>query len=381
MTWLPHPAAPVVTDGYVGSPMYSIFDEHRTALVLVLLMVIAIRPLRPRLTWTGYGRLDHPHRLAFWLLAASAVVHFGLAAGHEDRGSQALYLGAAASFGVILWMMIRSVPRWRAWTIVVLIGSLAGYAISMLAGEAPDQLGLATKLVELTALAIVVTPHTRRTRLRLLTANVAVVGSFVLIGSTAWLGAFAGGGGHHLGEVPPPGVLIPQGEDRAPTLGEQIAYDELLGEVRRLTTRFDDITVAAEHGYDVDGIRGSEFHAVNPAHKGDGRYFDPARPENLIYGLGHSGDPVLLGVMFEMDGIRQAGPAVGGPLTVWHAHDHVCLTVLGLGPLVSPWGGCPIGHVSIPITNEMLHVWLIPGLEEPVGDVEDSVVEAYLAAH
>ena len=31
--------------------------------------------------------------------------------------------------------------------------------------------------------------------------------------------------------------------------------------------------------------------------------------------------PVLLGAMFTMPEMGRAGPAVGGPLTVWHAYD------------------------------------------------------------
>ena len=31
--------------------------------------------------------------------------------------------------------------------------------------------------------------------------------------------------------------------------------------------------------------------------------------------------------MYEMDEIGTAGPAIGGPLTVWHAHDHVCFAL------------------------------------------------------
>ena len=86
--------------------------------------------------------------------------------------------------------------------------------------------------------------------------------------------------------------------------------------------------------------------------------------------------------MHEMEGIGTSGPAVGGPLTVWHAHDHVCFSVvpLGLAGLTSPFGVCPLGSITIPVTNEMIHVWTLPGVEERFGHLEDQWLDDYLAA-
>jgi len=105
-----------------------------------------------------------------------------------------------------------------------------------------------------------------------------------------------------------------------------------------------------------------------------------SRPESLIYAESARG-PVLLGAMYEMPSLGDPGPAIGGPLTMWHAHENVCF---GLAPpafvgLMSPFGGCPVTSLTIPITPEMIHLWLIPGA--PVfGEVEDEVRRAYLAS-
>ncbi len=93
------------------------------------------------------------------------------------------------------------------------------------------------------------------------------------------------------------------------------------------------------------------------------------------------GEPVLLGAQFSMPEKGQAGPAIGGPLTVWHAHDHVCVGLPGvLTGLQSPFGTCPIGSITIPETNEMIHVWTLPGVPEPFGDLDDAWLNEYLEA-
>ena len=85
--------------------------------------------------------------------------------------------------------------------------------------------------------------------------------------------------------------------------------------------------------------------------------------------------------MFTMPGIGRAGPAIGGPRTVWHAHDHICVGLPGiLSGLQSPLGTCPIGSITIPETNEMIPVWNLPGVPEPDDDLEDKWLNDYLEA-
>jgi hypothetical protein len=87
-------------------------------------------------------------------------------------------------------------------------------------------------------------------------------------------------------------------------------------------------------------------------------------------------------VLFEMDGLTDPGPRVGGPITVWHSHENVCfsLTPPALAGLVSPYGVCPLGSVNIPSTGEMPHAWVMPDVpyEDHWGHVEEEWLDAYL---
>ena len=151
-------------------------------------------------------------------------------------------------------------------------------------------------------------------------------------------------------------------------------------EYLRTVEKYQDPEVAAAAGYQVGVIRGSEHHAQNPAYLNDGRIFDPEYPESLVYAESALG-PILVGVMFETDGIGQAGPMIGGPLTVWHSHENVCfsLTPPALTGLMSPFGTCPAGSLNIPVTNEMIHAWILPGVEDQWGHIDDAWLHAYLA--
>ena len=184
-----------------------------------------------------------------------------------------------------------------------------------------------------------------------------------------------------MGEASQPGTLVPVGDDREPTEHEWAEADELYDATVAAVARYENPEAAAMDGYNIDGMYGLEFHAANAAYKTDGRVFDPERPENLIYAVTADG-PILIGVMFEMEGIGNAGPAVGGPLTVWHAHANVCiaLTPLALAGLTSPFGVCPVGSITIPITNEMIHMWTLPGAPDRFGHLEQEWLNSYLAA-
>jgi hypothetical protein len=127
-------------------------------------------------------------------------------------------------------------------------------------------------------------------------------------------------------------------------------------------------------------MHGLDFHADNPAYGEDGRILDPERPETLVFAVAPDGRPVLLGAMFSMRDRSEPGPAVGGPLTVWHAHERICLGLVPPGPagIRSPLGACPVGSIEIPITPEMIHVWTAPGAPTRFGDLDGVWLEAYL---
>ncbi len=374
-------------DEYIGSPMYAVLPEHGMALLGFFGLLVAtwwVRrrarrdALRPDGTMAAWLRLAPEHRFLAWLLTASAVIHLGLTLGHEPSGLTLLYAIAGVAFARVARRLVAGRP-WRRWTRLILVGSLLGYAVSSMAGGSPDQVGMSTKLIELTALAIAATPL-RPGRWRRLAASTGTVLAVAVVGIGAWIGALgAGEGGHHHGEVPPPGVLLPVGDDRPATAQERAAAEALHAATVTALSRWHDPAAAAADGFQTDGIRGLDFHAPNPRFQNDGVVLDPSRPEHLVYALGPDG-PVLIGAMFEMEGIGVAGPAVGGPMTVWHAHDHICVTPAppSIAGLVSPYGACPLGAIAVPITHEMLHVWVVPEAPEEFGDLDEGWLRAYL---
>ena len=386
-----HSDAPTTREfaDYVVSPMYGVLDEHSAALALALLIPLAFwlaarwagrSPGRVRRLVKAYRAQASAQRLAAWLIALSAAAHVGLVLGHDGVAWPLAYLTGAVGLSVAFTQLLAPGRYGRRVVVSVLTVSLLAYAANGLAGSPPDQVGLATKLAEITALAIAVTPTSTRRRIRLLAGSSTVL-MVLIVSISAWVGALASGaGGHHAGETPAPGVALPVLEEREPTdheIGEATALAEA---TRAALAAYVDPAAAAADGYRVDGVFGKEFHADNPAYKQDGRILDPMRPETLVYGQSPTG-PVLLGAMFQMDDVGEPGPAPGGPLTVWHAHDHVCFSLLppGLAGLRDPFGICPVGSVTLPLTNEMLHVWILPGLEDPFGDLDETWLDEYLA--
>jgi hypothetical protein len=327
------------------------------------------------------------------LLAASAALHAGLALANGDHGAgiRVLFLIDAACLGVIARRVLRGSGVGRL-GVAVLVGSIVAYWGSAVAGESPDQIGLATKLGEILALAIVVqqgASRPPRSRMRGLARGLALVLLVVGTAASSWIGAFKASAdgpgavaGHHAhaGGVAAPGTVLPAIPARSATPGEIAAAEQLVSTARTALARYADPAVAAADGFQVAGMHGIDFHASNPGYEHDGRVLDPAHPETLVYGVAPDGRPVLLGAMFLMPAIGESGPTVGGPLTVWHAHEHVCLqlTPPGLAGLLSPLGTCPIGTFDLPLTAQMIHIWIVPGAPDPIGDLDDAWKRAYL---
>lgn len=372
----------------MGSQLYGLSPDHVTALVaLGLLLGVAwlwrrrALPVLAPIEW-----------LLVALLAGSAAVHAGLAIGHDHHGAavRALFIADAALLAIVARRVLRGSAAGRL-GVVVLVGSIVAYWASALGGEAPDQLGLATKLGEILALAIVIRPSIGRRRARSIVLNAAI--ALLVLGTSAssWIGAFRASAhshdsvtGHHVhaGGVAPPGTVLPAVPQREPTAAERAAATHLLLSARSALAKYADPSAAAADGYRVDGLAGMDFHAPNPAYEKDDRILDPARPETLVYAVAPNGRPVLMGAMFAMPNMGQPGPTIGGPLTVWHAHEHVCvsLTPPGLTGLLSPLGMCPVGSIDVPLTSEMIHVWIVPGAPDAFGDLDEAWKRAYLNA-
>ncbi|MDJ0791905.1 MAG: hypothetical protein QNJ71_08415 [Acidimicrobiia bacterium] len=373
----------------VGNPLYGVVDEH----VLAVIVLIAA----PLLVWIGgwvvrmlaqagsshaqrvldrHRGADLRLRIASWAIAISALIHAILVFTHEPTLYTVLYAGGAVALAWASWAVLGTRRRTAA---AVVVASVVTF---WFLGAPADQLGVATKLLELFALVLLAYPAEQGDSRRFRVAG--TVSLVVLTGVAAWIGAFAtvgADGGHHGGEYPEPGTLVPYIDRLEPTADEAHFATDLYWETYAAIDRYRDVAVAEAAGYEVGVVRGTDHHAQNPSFIGDGRILDPEYPESLIYAESPGG-PVLIGVMFETDGIGQAGPTDGGPIMLWHSHENICISVIpfGLAGLESPFGSCPVGALNLPITGEMLHAWMIPGIpdEDKWGHVDDGFVESYL---
>lgn len=361
---------------YIGSPMYRVIEEHVLALVLALIVVAVLVFMRRS---ASFARLFPGRMMAFrtkpqsvvvlaGLLFISSAIHLGLALGHEIYARTPLYLAGAVLLALAGRAAVRQTPRWRRVVALSLVGSLLAYPMALLTGDGPDQLGTMTKMVEAFALFMVLSMSPSPKRPRLATAGAMTM--VVFIGVASWIGAFVGSD-HHGGDNPSPGFLLPVLENTTATPEQELAAQHLLAETVEAVRRYADPAVAAADGYDVEGISGNDFHADNPSLKNDGFILEPTKPETLVYAMGADG-PVLLGAMFQTDAMGEPGPTVGGPLTPWHAHGNICFTIIGLMGATDPFGQCPLGTLSVPHSNEMMHVWTIAGAPEPFGDLDDA---------
>jgi len=106
----------------------------------------------------GYMALGSASRLALLLIAMSAWVHIALAPTHweEDHLRAILFVGLAVALGAVALGAFVS-AGWRPAAALLLFASLFAYAFYVLSGrEGLDPIGIFTKVVEATALVLVV---------------------------------------------------------------------------------------------------------------------------------------------------------------------------------------------------------------------------------
>jgi len=401
---------PGIEHAHGGSLLYRIAPEHTAAIVALLLMPLALwvcvrvlraaagggAPLAGRLV-RGYEGASLATRTVVVLMLVTAAVHLGLAFGHgtEAPDSARLFVANGLAF-IIVAVLAVSVRWWRPLAAVLLLATILAYLAHLLGSrEAPDQVGIATKLVELAALGLVLIPQRtalpwRRRRLRWTVASTAVVSLMVATGAITWIDAFrvaeaaastkAGGqtataGGHGHGGGAPPGTILGHAASGPPTPQQQAAAARLLAETAAGIEKYQDQTAAIADGYRASTPNGTTVHMTNDSFKKDGRTLDPIRPEGLVYANTRHG-PMLLGAVYEMPKPGKAGPAVGGSITPWHAHENICisLTPLTLSGIASPFGRCPTGSVLIAVTPEMIHVWTAPNPAGAFGDLDEGWV-------
>jgi hypothetical protein len=315
-------------------------------------------------------------QIAAVLMAVSGAVHLALVPGHlaESPLTSALFVGNGLAY-----LALAALVRWRWWRLlssVLIVLTLLGYVLYVAAQlETPDQVGIATKLIELTALAMILVPTQgeRRRASRWTALGAALPILTVLVTSVVWISDLAHPDATHVHA----GALL-QSTNLVATPAQQAAARQLYDETAAAIEPFKDWRIAWAAGYRPSGSTAMpSTHWINDAYVKAGYVMDPRRPQGLVYANSLHG-PVLLGAMFEMPRIGVFGPDPGGPLTAWHEHQNICFTPFGLEfSLMTPFSTCPLGAIDF-TAPAMLHVWIVTN---PQGgrfavDIDPKVVAA-----
>jgi len=356
--------------------MYSVSAEHVIGLVggLIALPLALI------------GLRFHPRRrsvpgtvqAAAVLMAVSGGVHLALIQHHlaTEPLTSALFLVNGVAF-----ITLAASFTWRWWRLAscgLLIATVLGYLFYVGVGlEGPDQVGIATKLVEMIALGLVLVPvrseRAAHPRWRHAAIGVATPLLIVMTGATVWIVDLARPDARHVHA----GALL-QATNTIPTPAQVDAANRLYVETKAAIAPYEDWHQAWAAGYRPGGSTSlPSTHWMNQGYVDAGYVMDPHRPQGLVYANTHHG-PVLLGAMFQMKGLNRFGPDPGGPMTAWHQHENICFTPFGFEfSLMTPCSTCTVGAIEIS-APPMLHVWVV---DNPHGgpfavDIDSSVVAA-----
>ena len=357
--------------------MFDVSPDHAIGLVAGLVAFpLALIVLRFHPAWlSATGTV----RAACVLMVVTGAIHLSLIPVHlrSDPATSVLFL-----FNGVAFFILATQFTWRWWRLasaVLLVGTMLGYLIYVVAGlEGPDQVGLATKLVELVALGLVLIPvrgeagRPRRT-LRWTSFAIALPMLTVISGATLWVVDLARPDARHVHA----GALL-QATAPIATDAQRAAADQLYNQTRTAILPYEDWHMAYAAGYRPGGPSNMpSSHWMNQAYVKAGYVMDPKRPQGLVYANTKHG-PVLLGAMFQMQHIGQFGPDPGGPITAWHQHENICFAPIGFEfSFMTPYGICPIGSIDIS-ASPMLHVWIV---DNPKGgqfavDIDPAVVKA-----
>jgi hypothetical protein len=377
-----------------------IAPDHVPALFAALLLPVLVLGYR-RLAPITRPPVAVEDRVAAWLMGVAAIVHLALPFGHRDEPGRALaFLGDGAAFGVLALRAAYG-RRWRWFGAPLALATLVGYLVVLgTGGEEPDQVGIATAMVELAVLGLSLVPAPtagRPRRVARVFGGAGLVLFTVLFGAITWGLSFAA---HAAGHAAAPdaghdgheghegyaaraqaGVLMLPVSADAPTAEQQRAAADLAARTRASLARYVDIRAALAAGYRPTLARtGLSVHLADKAAERDGRVLDPDRPELLMYAIA-DGRATLLSAVYTMPRAGQAGPDPGGPLTRWHAHNG-CLTLLPPGfSVVDAYGGCPALSVQVTLPV-MMHVWVVDNPGGPYADqVPDAWTRAFNSAH
>lgn len=357
--------------------MYDIAPEHVPGLIGGLIALpIAVLAVR-RSPW--HRAAPATVQIAAVLMAVSGGVHLALIPHHLATSpvTSALFF-----FNGVAFLGLAAVVGWQWWrfaSALLIVLTVLGYVVYIGARlESPDQVGIATKLVELTALGMVLVPAQGESRRSHRTLRWSALGAalpvlMVIFTSVVWITNLA-----HPDAVHAHAGALLQNTNLVPTPQQQAAATDLYDETAAAIEPYRDSRNAWAAGYRPSGSTTMPAtHWINNAYVSGGSVLDPHRPQGLVYANSRHG-PVLLGAMFQMKSIGVFGPDPGGPLTPWHQHQNICFTPFGLEfSLMTPFSTCPLGAIDFS-APAMLHVWIVPN---PQGgpfavDIDPKVVAA-----
>ena len=355
--------------------MYNVSQAHAIGLIAGLVALpIALFTLQKQRGWAAATGTMQAGAL---LMFVSGGVHLGLIGHHLQAQplTSALFLANG-----VLFIGLAFNVRWRRWRLassLLLVATILGYLVYVGIGfEGPDQVGLATKLVELTALGFVLVPVRGETRwshpaIRWASLGAALPVLLAMTTAVVWIAALARPDARHVHA----GATL-QATNALPTQGQWDAANELYRETKAAVEPYQDWRVAWARGYRPGGSQAMpSTHWMNQRYVDAGYVMDPHHPQGLVYANSKHG-PVLLGAMFQMKRIGQFGPDPGGPVTAWHEHENICFTPFGFEfSLMTPTSTCPIGAVDIS-APAMLHVWIVDNPGGPFAvDIDSQVVK------
>ena len=353
--------------------MWDIAPDHALGLYAgIVAFPIALILLRLMRSW---HRVPATARAASVLMAVAGAIHIGLVPSHlEERVTAVLFV-----MNGVAYIFLSLVPAWRWWrpaAFSLITATLIGYLFFIVFGfDTPDQVALTTKLIELTALGLVLVPvkggfKPRDPARYWATLAVLVPVLTVMTGTTVWVLDLLHPNALHAHA----GALVQS--TNAVATPQQVAAAQLLyDETATAIAPYKDWHVAWAAGYRPGPAdAATSTHWTNQTNVDHGYVLDPHRPQGLVYANTHHG-PVLLGAMFQMKHLNQFGPDPGGPLTAWHQHENICLTPFGLElSFMTPFAVCPVGAIDFSAAP-MLHVWIVdnPGGQFAI-DIDSAVV-------
>lgn len=367
----------ILRRGAESDVVFDISADHAIGLYAGLLALpLALIAMR---LWPARRSVPGTLRAAAVLMTMSGAIHLGLVSTHlEEPMTAALF-----AMNGIAYIALSGAFTWRWWRLAsaaLLTASVLGYLLFIALGfDTPDQVALATKLIELTALGFVLVPVHGESRPRDRAWNWAMLAAAVplltvLSGATIWGIDLANPDAQHAHA----GALL-QATNAVATPEQVAAAAKLYADTRAAILPYEDWHVAWAAGYRPGAANMPSTHWMNDTYVKAGYVMDPRRPQGLVYANTRKG-PVLLGAMFQMSHINQFGPDPGGPLTAWHQHENICVTPIGLEfSLMTPFATCPLGAIDLTVAP-MLHVWIVdnPGGQFAV-DIDPSVVNAIRA--